>query len=154
MELKNYSKPKQLNIYLYNYQTETAIFLATKHEKTIMTCSQLNFLKLFPSFQTFGTQYYKNESIHLNSWKHRSYLLILLSELELLSENDFEAVLVNFRCYKYIIVQCFRGSSEAKISTQGLCWSYSNSLNSYFYSYFLTQSRRLVQGHWSCISTH
>ena len=115
MELKNYSKPKQLNIYLYNYQTETAIFLATKHEKTIMTCSQLNFLKLFPSFQTFGTQYYKNESIHLNSWKQRSYLLILLSELELLSENDFEAVLVNFRCYEYGTI-----ASEAfqKISTR------------------------------------
>ena len=27
MELRN------LNIYLYNYQTEAAIFLATKHEK-------------------------------------------------------------------------------------------------------------------------
>ena len=33
MELRN------LNIYFYNYQTEAAIFLATKHEKTIMTCS-------------------------------------------------------------------------------------------------------------------
>ena len=31
--------------------------------------------------------------------------------------------------------QCFWGSSEAKISTQGHCWSYSNSLNSYFHSY-------------------
>ena len=31
MELRNYPKP---NIYLYNYQTETAISLATKkHEK-------------------------------------------------------------------------------------------------------------------------
>ena len=35
--------PKNLNIYLHNYQTETAIFLATKHEKTIMACSYLNF---------------------------------------------------------------------------------------------------------------
>ena len=35
--------PKNLNIYLRNYQTETAIFLATKHEKTIMACSYLNF---------------------------------------------------------------------------------------------------------------
>ena len=34
---------QNLNIYLYNYQTETAIFLATKHEKTIMACSYLNF---------------------------------------------------------------------------------------------------------------
>ena len=28
-------KTLQLKIYLYNYQIETAIFLATKHEKTI-----------------------------------------------------------------------------------------------------------------------
>ena len=35
--------PKNLNIYLRNYQTETAIFLATKHEKTIMACSYLHF---------------------------------------------------------------------------------------------------------------
>ena len=35
--------PKKINIYLRNYQTETAIFLATKHEKTIMACSYLNF---------------------------------------------------------------------------------------------------------------
>ena len=32
-------KPKHLR----NYQTKTAIFLATKHEKTIMACSYLNF---------------------------------------------------------------------------------------------------------------
>ena len=108
----NSETTQNLNIYLHNYQTETAIFLATKHEKIIMACSYLNLLKIFPSFQTFGHQYYKNESIHLNSWKHRSYLLILLSELELLSENDFEAVLVNFRCYDYLWYQCFRGSSE------------------------------------------
>ena len=35
MELKNYPEP---SVYLYNYQTETANFLATKHEKTIMAC--------------------------------------------------------------------------------------------------------------------
>ena len=33
--------PKNLNIYLH--QTEAAIFLATKHENTIMACSYLNF---------------------------------------------------------------------------------------------------------------
>ena len=54
---------------------------------------------------------------------------------ELLSENDFEAVLVNFCCYKYIIVSMLVSIGEAKISTQGHCWSYSNSLNSYFHSY-------------------
>ena len=34
MELRKTTQ--NLNIYLHNYQTETAIFLATKHEKTIM----------------------------------------------------------------------------------------------------------------------
>ena len=33
MELSNYPKS---NIYLYNYQTETAIFIAAKLEKTII----------------------------------------------------------------------------------------------------------------------
>ena len=64
----NSETTQNLNIYLYNYQTETAIFLATKHEKAIMAYSYLNFKKIFPSFWTFGQQYYKNESIHLNSW--------------------------------------------------------------------------------------
>ena len=39
----NSENTQNLNIYLHNYQTETAIFLATKHEKTIMACSYLNF---------------------------------------------------------------------------------------------------------------
>ena len=38
LELKNYPKS---SIYLYNYQRETAIFQAAKHEKTIMACSYL-----------------------------------------------------------------------------------------------------------------
>ena len=88
---------QNLNIYLYIYQKETAIFLATKHEKTVMACSYLIFLKIFPSFWTCGLQYYKNESIHLNSWpgtivlrnrkiiwKHRSLLLIFWLELKYL----------------------------------------------------------------------
>ena len=32
----NSETTQNLNIYLYNYQTETAIFLTRKHEKTIM----------------------------------------------------------------------------------------------------------------------
>ena len=32
----NSETTQNLNIYLHNYQTKTAIFLATKHEKTIM----------------------------------------------------------------------------------------------------------------------
>ena len=70
----NSETTQNLNIYLHNYQTETAIFLATKHEKTIMACGYLNYFKIFPSFWTFGQQYSKNESIHLNSWKQKNAL--------------------------------------------------------------------------------
>ena len=38
MELRNYPT---LNIYLYNYQTKTAVFLATKHEKQLWHAKQL-----------------------------------------------------------------------------------------------------------------
>ena len=34
----NSETTQNLNIYLYYYQTETAIFLATKQEKTIIAC--------------------------------------------------------------------------------------------------------------------
>ena len=91
MGLRNYPK----NIYLHNYKTETAIFLAIKHEKTIMACSYSNFPK---------------QKIHQNS-KNVGFCQ------ELLSENDFQAVLVNFRCYEY-----GANNSEAvqKISTRTL----------------------------------
>ena len=39
----NSETTQNLNVYRYSYQTETAIFLATKHGKTIMACSYLNF---------------------------------------------------------------------------------------------------------------
>ena len=42
MDLRNYPKP---GAYLYNCQTETAIFLAAKHEKTI-ACTYLDFLNI------------------------------------------------------------------------------------------------------------
>ena len=51
-------------------QTETAIFLATKHEKIITTCGNLNFFYTFSSFWTFGQQHYQSESIDLNPWHH------------------------------------------------------------------------------------
>ena len=70
---------KNLNIYLRNCQTEAGIFLATKHEKETMACSYLNF---------------SIQEIHQNS-KNGGFCE------ELLSENDFEAVLVNFCCYEY-----------------------------------------------------
>ena len=69
-------------------------FLATKHEKTIMVCSYLNFYKYFLHFEIMASNTIKNESIHLNSW-HDSHkkqkdsletqvvLLIFLLELEM-----------------------------------------------------------------------
>ena len=51
---------QNLNIYLYNYQTEAAVFIATKHEKTIMACSYLNFYQYFLHFELLASkQYYK-----------------------------------------------------------------------------------------------
>ena len=125
----NSETTQSLNIYLFNYQTKTAIFLATKHEKTIMTCN-LNFWKYFLHFKLLASNTIKIESIRLNSWHHshkkqkietrsletRVVLLIfLLSSYReyiktaknvgfcerLLSENDFEAVLDNICCYDY-----------------------------------------------------
>ena len=39
---------------------------------------------------------------------------------ELLSENDFEAVLVNFCCYKYIIMPMLLSIGEAMLQQQRL----------------------------------
>ena len=75
---------QNLNIYLHKYQTGTAIFLARKHEKTIMVCSCL---------------YFSIQKIHHNSKKR----WLLFCE-ELLSENDFEGASIHFCCYEYIIV--------------------------------------------------
>ena len=71
--------PRNLNNYLRNYQTETAIFLATKHKKAITASSYLNF---------------SIQKIHQNG-KSGGFCE------DLLSENDFEAVLVNICCYVY-----------------------------------------------------
>ena len=43
------------NLYLSNYQTETAIFLATKLEKPIMACSYLKFLKNLLGFKLLAS---------------------------------------------------------------------------------------------------
>ena len=83
MELRNYTQ--NLNIYLHNYQTQTAIFLATKHEKSNWYGMQL--------FKFFHTE---------NTSKQQKMLADFYEEL--LSENDFKTVLINFCCYEYIIV--------------------------------------------------
>ena len=81
---------QNLNVYLHNYQTETAIYIAEKHEKTI-----------FP---------YRK---YIKAAKNGGFC----SE-KLLSENDFEAVLINFCCYEYIIVPMlqrqFRSEAQHK----------------------------------------
>ena len=100
----NSETTQNLNIYIHNYQTETAIFLATKHEKIIMACSCLNF---------------SIQKIH-KTIKNGGFCE------ELLSENGFDAVLVNFCCYEY-----GANASEAvqkRRLAQGHCWSYANSL--------------------------
>ena len=76
------------------YQTDTAIFLATKYEKIIMACCYLNFYKYFFHFELLTSNTMKNENIHLNSWHHshkkqkdgletRAVLLIFSLELEI-----------------------------------------------------------------------
>ena len=88
----NSETTQNLNIYLYNYQTETAIFLATKHEKTIMACSYLIFYKYFLHFELLASNTIKNKSIHLNSWHHNhkkqknsleTQIVLLIFSLEL-----------------------------------------------------------------------
>ena len=49
-----------LNIYLHNYQTETAIFLATKHGKTIMACNYLNFSKIHQNSKKWWLAFVRN----------------------------------------------------------------------------------------------
>ena len=81
----NSKSTQNLNIYLHNYQTQTAIFLAKKHEK-----SNWYGMQLFKFFHTENTS--KQQKMAAGFCE------------ELLSENDFEAVLINFCCYEYIIV--------------------------------------------------
>ena len=86
--------PKTVIFIFFKYQTETAIFLATRHEKTIMACSYLKFYKYFLHYELLANNTIKNESIHLNSWHHslkkqkdsleaRVVLLIFSLELEI-----------------------------------------------------------------------
>ena len=58
-------------------------------------------MQLFKFFHTENTSNFKTQTAKNGGFCE-----------ELLSENDFEAVLVNFRCYDYLWYQCFRGSSE------------------------------------------
>ena len=42
---------------------------------------------------------------------------------ELLSENDFEAVLINFCCYEYYSANASEAVQKQRLA-QGRCWSY------------------------------
>ena len=85
---------QNLKIYLYDCRIERAIFLAAKHEKTIMGGSYLVFYKYFLHFENLASNTIKDESINLNSWHHshkkqknsletQVVLLIFLLELEI-----------------------------------------------------------------------
>ena len=95
-----------LNIYLHNYQTETAFLLATKHEKKNYGMQLLKF------FQTENTS---------KQQKMVAFMRNCLVKMTLRLLSHFLLLWIWF--------QCFWGSSEAKIST-GYCWSYANLLNS------------------------
>ena len=94
-------------------------------------CSYLSFYQYFLHFKLLGQQYYKNESIHLNSSHHshkkdRECIKTAKNGSfceELLSENDFEAVLANFCCYDY---GANASAAVQKISTRTLELYYTN----------------------------
>ena len=98
--VRNSETSQNLNICHHNsYQTETAIFLATKFEKIIMACSCLNF-----SLSENTTRQQKMAFVRGNAF------------CEELSDNDFPAVLVNFCCYEYSAKASEAFCLEAKIS--------------------------------------
>ena len=93
----NSETTQNLNIYLYDYQTKTAIFLlTTKHKKTIMACSYWIFYKYFLHFELLAGNTVKNERIHQKYWHHTPYtetdtqiiLLIFSVEFETLNIWD------------------------------------------------------------------
>ena len=63
----NSETTQNLNIYCYNYQTETAIFLVTKHEKNSYGMQLFIYFLNISFILNFWPA---NESIHLNSWHH------------------------------------------------------------------------------------
>ena len=89
----NSETTQNLNIYLPNYQTQTAIFLATKHEKKNM--------QLFKFFHTENTS------------KQQKMVAGFCEEL--LSKNDFGTVLISFCCYEYIIVRMLEAVQKQRL---------------------------------------
>ena len=60
-EISNLVTTQNRNIYFYNYQTETAIFIATKHEKQLRQL-HLGFYKCFLYFELLASNTIKNET--------------------------------------------------------------------------------------------
>ena len=100
----NSKTTQNLNIYLHNYQTETTIFLATKHEKTIiMACS------------------YSNVSIQKIHQKQQKMVASVANGLGKMSLRLFQSTSVVTNMGPMLLRQIRR-------LTKGHCWRYSNSL--------------------------
>ena len=123
----NSETTQNLNIYLYNYQTETAIFLATKHEKIIVACSYLNFYKYFLHFELLASSTTKNEIIHV-----REYI-----NTENISKQQ-ETVADVRNCLVKMTLRLFQPISVIMNMVPTI----------------LGQFKRLAQGGWSSTSTH
>ena len=100
----NSKTTQNLNIYLHNYQTETTIFLATKHEKTIMmACS------------------YSNFSVQKIHQKQQKMVASVANGLGKMSLRLFQSTSVVINMGPMLLRQIRR-------LTKGHCWRYSNSL--------------------------
>ena len=96
--------PKNINIYLCNYRTVT--FLATKHEKTIMACSYLNFFHTENTPKTANmVDFLRDCFVKMTFWGYLSQFLLF-----------------------WIWSQCFWGSSEDQHTDTAGVVVYANSL--------------------------
>ena len=102
-------KPKHLSS-----PNRSSYFSSYKASKTIMACSYLNF-SIQKNKSNFKTQTAKNGGFFG----------------ELLSENDFEAVLVNFCCYEY-----GANASEAVDISKRILLKVSHSGGKHHYNFF------------------
>ena len=99
----NSENTQNLNIYLHNYQTETAIFLATKHEKN-----------------NYGTQLFKFFHTE-NTSKQQKMVAFVRNCLVKMTLRLFQSISVVMNMVPMLLRQFRR-------LAQGHCWSYANSL--------------------------
>ena len=154
MELRNYIKP---GIYLHNYQTETPIFLAAKHEKTIMACSYLNFFKYFLHFELLANNIIKMKvfikipgTIVIRNrkmvWKGHIWWYFF-RELEI--PNIWGGCTENTPQQWKVVA----GFSEELLSENNFWDYFIQFLLLWLVPMLLRLFWRLVQGHWSCTPT-